>query len=37
MLSDALFLYRNSCKCLEEGAAERTKLAKEAKQYKVPV
>ena len=35
MQSDALFLYRNSCECLKEGDAEKSKLAKEAEQYKV--
>ena len=37
VLSFALFLCRNSCECLKKGDAERSKVAKEAKQYKVPV
>ena len=36
ILSFALFLCRNSCECLKKGDAERSKVAKEAKQYKVP-
>jgi len=36
-LSSALFLYRNVCECLKKGDAERLKVAKEAKQYKVHV
>lgn len=36
VLSDALFLCRDSCGCLKKGDAERLKVAKEAKQCKVP-